>query len=176
MHILWNVCIDQFYKTISIILRYNSERQYSKKRVRRYCLINNPLCENTRSTGAEHLLEQSKRSNSGCKAHLTNLRIWANAQRIWLIGQTRGIWPNAQRLVNRARVWPNARSFGQLCCAFDQMLCAFGQSYRQWPNVYAIRQMRAHLANCAAHLAKYFQNMTTSSSSSSFYLFKIKCT
>jgi len=81
------------------------------------------------------------------KAHLTNLRIWANVQRIWPIGQTRGIWPNAQRLVNCTRVWPNAR--------------AFGQSYQQWPNANEIRQMREHLANCATHLAKYFQNKTT---------------
>ena len=85
-----------------------------------------------------------------CQAHLTNLRIrrrlvkcvahltnWSNARHL----------TKAQRLVNCTRVWPNAR--------------AFGQSYQQWPNANAIRQMRENLANCAAHLAKYFQNKTT---------------
>ena len=38
--------------------------------------------------------------------------------------------------------------------AFAQMRCAFGQSYKQWPNANKIRQMRVHLA-------KYFQNKTT---------------
>jgi len=55
-----------------------------------------------------------------CKAHLTNLRIWpneqriwANALRIWQIDKTRGIWPNAQRLVKCASIWPIAQ-IGQM--------------------------------------------------------------
>ena len=67
-----------------------------------------------------------------CKAHLTNLRIWAIAQRIWPIGQTCGIRPNAQRLVNCAHIWPIAR------CTFGQLRCAFGQAnYFQNKTTYA---------------------------------------
>jgi len=58
-----------------------------------------------------------------CKAHLTNLRIWPNAQRIWPIGKMRGIWPiapNARALGQMRNVWPNARAFGQMRSAFNQ--------------------------------------------------------
>ena len=83
-----------------------------------------------------------------CKAHLTNLRIWAIAQRIWPIGQTRGIWPIAQRLVNCARVWPIA--------------CAIGQT-------------RAHLANCSARLPKCAAHLVNPTNSDKTRTKFVKC-
>ena len=96
----------------------------------------------------------------------TNLRIWAIAQRIWPIGQTRGIWPIAQRLVNRARVWPIPKGLTKCsahlgkraarlpkCAAHlvnptdsDQMCTQFVKCARIWPialriwlNIFRIR-------------------------------------
>ena len=37
-------------------------------------------------------------------------------------------------------------------------VCAFGQTYQQWPNANTFGEMRMHLVNCSAHLAKYIHN------------------
>ena len=71
----------------------------------------------------------------------------------------RRIWPICKCAAHLTN-WSNARHLTK-CATFGKLRSAFGQSYRQWPNANAICQMRAYLANCAAHLAKYFQNKTT---------------
>jgi len=101
------------------------------------------------------MMRRKWRSKCRCKAHLTNLRMWAIAQRIWPIGQTRGIWPIAQRLVNRARVWPIARCRLVKCALHrKQQTCWMASTIAVWMStsrrlMFSMNCSRSSL--CTAH-------------------------
>jgi len=52
--------------------------------------------------------------------------------------QMRNIWSNARAFGQMRAHLAKCATFGQLCCAFAQMRCAFGHPYQQWPNANAI--------------------------------------